>query len=154
LAGNLRLNTTTARRAVRTLAGKGALRIVARTYRGHDVELFPPRRIAAARRAAAKAPARDLETLDFSVRKELGDAIHRRESGRCFYCLRDVRAPHRCVDHVVPQVSHGSGSYRNLVSCCLNCNMCKAGTSAQDYLRQLYRARHLTAREFAARLRA
>lgn len=154
LARTLRLNATTARRALRSLAGKGALHIVARTYRGHVVELFLPHEIRAARLLHRPGPEVDLETLDFSARKDLRNAIHRREGGRCFYCLRNAPRPQLCLDHVVPEVSHGPGSYRNLVSCCLNCNVRKSGMPASDYLRWLYRERRLTAAELAARLRA
>jgi 5-methylcytosine-specific restriction endonuclease McrA len=154
LARALRLNATTARRALRSLAGKGALRIAARTYRGHVVELFLPHEIRAARRLHRPGPEIDLETLDFTAKKDLRNAIHRREGRRCFYCLRDVPRPQLCLDHVVPQVSHGPGSYRNLVSCCLNCNVRKSGIPAADYLRRLYRMRRLTASELAERLRA
>jgi hypothetical protein len=154
LARALRLNMTTARRALRSLAGKGALHIVARTYRGHVVELFLPHQIRVARLPAFANPALDLETLDFSAKKHLRNAIHRREGGRCFYCLRDIPRPQLCLDHVVPEVSHGAGSYRNLVSCCLNCNVRKSGMPAPDYLRHLYRMRRLSASELAERLRA
>ena len=154
LARALRLNMTTARRALRSLAGKGALQIAARTYRGHVVELFLPDQVRAARPRARAGPALDLETLDFSAKRHLRNAIHRREGGRCFYCLRDVPRPQLCLDHVVPEVSHGPGSYRNLVSCCLNCNVRKSGMPAADYLRRLYRLRRLNASELAERLRA
>jgi 5-methylcytosine-specific restriction endonuclease McrA len=60
----------------------------------------------------------------------------------------------RCLDHVVPRVSFGSNSYRNLVSCCLHCNSHKSDRPAGDFLRWLYRERRLTAVELTARLRA
>src|SRR5260370_27408689 len=81
-------------------------------------------------------------------------SIHVRERGRCFYCLRRLTPLIRCLDHVVPRVSFGSNSYRNLVSCCLQCNSQKRDRSAGDFLRWLYRERRLTAVELAARLRA
>jgi hypothetical protein len=154
LGKELRLCTTTARRAVRNLAGKGALRIVQRTYRGHLVEVFTPEEIGAGRPVPKVRPAVDLERVDFSAKKEWRDTIHRREAGRCFYCLREVPRPQRCIDHVVPEVQHGPGTYRNVVSCCLNCNVRKAGTNGADYLRRLYRLGRLNASELAERLRA
>jgi hypothetical protein len=48
----------------------------------------------------------------------------------------------------------GSNSYRNLVSSCVECNSQKGEKPADDFLRRLYRDRHLTAAELAARLRA
>ena len=45
-------------------------------------------------------------------------------------------------------------SYRNLVSCCLECNSRKGDRPARDFLRTLYRLGHLTPAELDARLRA
>jgi 5-methylcytosine-specific restriction endonuclease McrA len=55
---------------------------------------------------------------------------------------------------VVPQTESGHNSYRNLVSCCLDCNSKKGEGRADDFLRSLFRDRKLTDRELAARLRA
>jgi hypothetical protein len=45
-------------------------------------------------------------------------------------------------------------SYRNLVSCCVECNSLKRGKSAASFLRWLHRERKLTAAELAAGMRA
>lgn len=154
LARAFRLNTTTVRLAVRRLAGKRALRIVSRTHSGHLVEVFLPEEIRGGRVVHSAAPPPDLEGLDFYSKRELRHAIHRREGGRCFYCLRELSANVKCLDHVVPEVSQGSNSYRNLVSCCVTCNVSKAGMAAEDFLRKLYRLRRLSAYELAERLRS
>ena len=60
----------------------------------------------------------------------------------------------KCLDHVVPGVQMGRNSYRNLVSCCLECNSRKGPCRADDFLRSLFRDRKLTDRELAGRLRA
>jgi len=52
---------------------------------------------------------------------ELRRAIHGRERGRCFYCLRQIPARLACIDHVVPRARVGCNSYRNLVSSCMEC---------------------------------
>ena len=44
--------------------------------------------------------------------------------------------------------------YRNLVSCCMECNFRKNDRPAQDFLRTLYRLWCLTPAELDARLRA
>ena len=59
-----------------------------------------------------------------------------------------------CLDHVVPQARGGGNSYRNLVSCCVECNSSKGERPAEEYLRELYRERRLDARELSGRLRA
>ena len=99
-------------------------------------------------------PSLDIEELDFLSTRLLREAIHARDRGLCFYCMRGLKPRARCLDHVVPQFRSGGNSYRNLVSCCLECNSGKCHKSAGDFLRQLYREQHLTAAEFAARLRA
>ncbi len=47
----------------------------------------------------------------------------------------------------------GRNSYRNLVSCCLECNAKKGQSPAEDLLRWLYRERRLTPLELSARPR-
>ena len=106
-------------------------------------------------RAPARAPrAVSLAETDFLKSKALRQAIHSREGGRCFYCLRRLSARVRCLDHVVPRVRSGRNSYRNLVSSCVECNSQKGGKAAEEFLRKLYRERRLSALELTARLRA
>ena len=54
----------------------------------------------------------------------------------------------------MPRVQSGRNSYRNLVSCCVECNSKKGQTPAEDFLRWLFRERRLTDAELTARLRA
>jgi len=51
-------------------------------------------------------------------------------------------------------VRFGRNSYRNLVSCCLECNSHKGDRPAADFLRTLYRQGRLTPAELDARFRA
>jgi hypothetical protein len=99
-------------------------------------------------------PPINLEKLDFLKTRALRQSIHLRERGYCFYCLQRIDARVQCLDHVVPRVKAGCNSYRNLVSCCLECNSQKGERSATDFLRSLYREQRLTASELNARLRA
>src|SRR5260370_27189380 len=159
LALGARLCTNAARWALRRLIAHGVLRLVERSKAGHVVEVRLPDEIRATRPRSIGRAARPLpRSLDFEVdflkNRALRHAIHVRERGRCFYCLRRLTPLIRCLDHVVPRVSFGSNSYRNLVSCCLQCNSQKRDRSAGDFLRWLYRERRLTAAELAARLRA
>ena len=86
--------------------------------------------------------------------RALRQAIHARERGRCFYCLRRIPSRVHCLDHVVPRAESGSNSYRNLVSCCMECNSRKRERSAGDYVRWLRREKRLTEGELLGRLRA
>lgn len=122
-----------------------------------------PDGIAPGLRAAAADPASPLdgpdrapdpEETDFMKNNALRQAIHLRERGLCFYCLRRLTTTVRCLDHVVPRAQSGHNSYRNLVSCCLECNSRKGEKPAGDFLRYLYRERRLTAIELTGRQRA
>ena len=161
LGRSVRLNVATVRKAVRRLAERGALRVIERSKKGHDVEVRLPEEIpgAGAERIedhdrARMRRAADLEEMDFLQTTALRQAIHARECGACFYCLRRLAHAVSCLDHVVPQARSGGNSYRNLVSCCLECNSKKGERRAEDFLRWLYRERRLTDVELAGRLRA
>jgi hypothetical protein len=60
----------------------------------------------------------------------------------------------RCLDHVVPRAELGRNSYRNLVSCCVDCNSQKRERPAKEFVPRLYRERRLSNNELSGRLRA
>ncbi len=172
LARTLGLSIGAARQAVRRLDELGALRVLERSKSGHLAEMRLPEKIRAIRLhkngasiasgaawvgsagSAGEPPATTLETTDFLKTWALRKAIHDRERGACFYCLRRTPGNVRCLDHVVPRVRFGRNSYRNLVSCCIECNTRKGDRLAPDFLRTLYRQGRLTPAELDARLRA
>jgi len=161
LARGACLSTGSVRQAVRSLVAKGALRLAERSRAGHVVEVRLPEEIRAIRagkiaaRAAERAPSEaNFEKADFLESRALRQAIHAREGGFCFYCLRRLRPTVRGVDHVVPRVRGGGNGYRNLVSSCAECNSLKGERRAEDFLRWLYREGRLTAGELSGRLRA
>jgi hypothetical protein len=176
LARILGLSIGAARQAVRRLDELGALRVLERSQTGHLVEMRLPEQIRALGPGkngasiamgvgamgvgamgvgnAGEPPASALETTDFLKTRALRKAIHARERGACFYCLRRTPAHVHCLDHVVPRARSGRNSYRNLVSCCVECNSRKGDRPAPDFLRTLYRQGRLTPAEFDARLRA
>jgi len=147
------------REAVRRLMDKGALRLIERSNIGHRA----PRgsrtgtggtfASLSARRGKLRRAA-DLDEVDFLRTRALRQAIHAREGGLCFYCLRRIPSRAHCLDHVVPLAASGGNSYRNVVSCCLDCNSQKRDHAAADFLRRLYREGRLSAKELSARLRA
>ena len=161
------LSKVTVRPAVRRLAGHGALRLLERSHAGHLAEVYLPEEIPhlwshpgeAGKPAPAPAPVpktlpASIEETDFFNMPELRQAIHERERGRCFYCLRQTNWRFRCLDHVVPQARSGRNSYRNLVSCCADCNARKGELPADEFFRQLYRERTLSPTDLAGRLHA
>lgn len=161
LAGHLHVSDVTARWAVRRLIEKKVLRLVKRDTLGHMVEVRLPGEVraagapeAAASGAATLPSGARLNQVDFMGTRALRLAIHAREGSKCFYCLRQTPKREHCLDHVVPQARSGRNSYRNLVSCCLDCNSRKGDRSAGDHLRRLLREGRLTPREFNGRQRA
>ena len=164
LARTLGLSIGAARQAVRRLDELGTLRVLKRSKTGHLAEMRLPEKIRALRPgkngtsgatgAAGEPPAATIETTDFLKTWALRKAIHDRERGACFYCLRRTPAKVQCLNHVVPRVRFGRNSYRNLVSCCIECNSRKGDRPAPDFLRTLYRLGRLTPAELDARLRA
>src|SRR6266700_463027 len=161
LARTLGLSIGPVRQAVRRFDELGALRVLERSKTGHLVEMRLPEKIRAIRpgksgafQLAGEPTASTLETTDFLKTWALRKTIHSRERGACFYCLRRTPAHVQCLDHVVPRARSGRNSYRNLVSCCLECNTRKGDRPARDFLRTLYRLGRLTPAELDARLRA
>ena len=147
---------------MRRLIARGVLRLLERSCQAHHVVYVRlPHEVRALRaaKAAASASAQaschaSFAETDFLQTQALRRAIHAREGGRCFYCLRRLIPQRRCLDHVVAQAHLGSNSYRNLVSCCLDCNSNKAERPAVEFVRSLYRDRRLSSDELSGRLRA
>lgn len=160
LSRSVRISDRPLRDTVRQLLWHGVLRLIRRSMQGHVVEVRLPNEIGAGRPSVGtrnftrRHGYSNFEDTDFMTSKQMRQAIHARESGRCFYCMRRILAAERVVDHVVPRVRHGRNSYRNLVSCCIDCKTRKGERHAQDYLRWLHRDRQLTARELSGRMRA
>jgi 5-methylcytosine-specific restriction endonuclease McrA len=161
IAPHIGLTGGPVREAVRRLMDKGALRLIERANIGHLVEVRLPREVRAPRanRTGAGSQAKlrrgaKLDEVDFLRTPALRQAIHAREGGVCFYCLRRIPSRAHCLDHVVPLAASGSNSYRNVVSCCLDCNSQKRDHAAADFLRRLYREGRLSAKELSGRLRA
>jgi 5-methylcytosine-specific restriction endonuclease McrA len=159
LARGTRLSATPTRKAVRRLVAHGALRLVHRSKAGHVVGVRLPMEIPRCRKRVAeteqgRSESFDIEQADFLRSRPLRRCIHARERGVCFYCQRRLTPSMKCIDHAIPSAANGRSSYRNLVSCCLECNSRKGESRADDFLRSLYRDRRLTALELSARLSA
>ena len=165
VAAKLRLSNGPVRQAVRRLDELGALRLLERSKTGHFVEMRLPDEIRAlhaaknghardASRLVDDPPASHLDSIDFLSTWALRKTIFDREHNTCFYCLRRAPANVLCLDHVVPRAHFGRNSYRNIVSCCMECNTRKGDKPASDFLRTLYRQGRLTPAELDARLRA
>ena len=158
LARKIRLSRGPVRAAMLRLADHGALRLIERSNLGHLVEVRLPCEVRAARRKTGTLTKPrgnvNLEQIDFLRSRPLRQAIHAREGGLCFYCRRRTPPRSHCLDHVVPRAEFGQNSYRNLVSCCLDCNSQKREHPAPDFLRELYRDGRLSKEDLSAALEA
>src|SRR5690349_13818689 len=156
LARNLGVTVDTVRCALRRLVQHRAVRLIERSKAGHVMDVRLPEEVPGARRRGGACPSRtavpspdcgNLEETDFMRTPELRQAIHAREGGVCFYCLRRIGQDFQCLDHVIPRAQLGPNSYRNLVSCCRECNSRKGERPAPGFLRLLYREGRLTGAE-------
>jgi len=161
MRGEIRWDTSPSVPDASPLISRGVLRLLQCSKAGHVIEVLLPDEV---RTASSGRPggigdrlpprfhrAIYSEEVDFLKTAALRKSIHSRERGHCFYCLRRLTPMARCLDHVVPRAVFGGNSYRNLVSCCLQCNSQKGERSAIDFLRRLYRDRRLRAQEVEGR---
>ena len=153
LARAARLSASTARKAVRSLAHKGCLKIVKRERWGHTLEVLTPGEILGCIASQPVPDQANLEAANCYREGELRAAILRREQGRCFYCLRSI-ADDAVFDHAIPLAQGGDDSYRNIVACCTECNFEKRSQLPADFLRTLYRRNRLNSAELESRLAA
>jgi hypothetical protein len=95
LADNIGLTVGPVRDSVRRFIEQGVFRLIDRSSQGHVVEVRLPEEVRAVRgvRIGAGGPAgpflgASLDNVNFLRTRALRRAIHAREGGLCFYCLR------------------------------------------------------------------
>ena len=89
--------------------------------------------------------------MDFFSVPENRKLILEREGQRCFYTLAQLEDANFVIDHVVSRPKGGNG-YRNVVACSREANNRKGATSADNFLRRLFREGYLNQPEFEDRL--
>ena len=138
-------------RKLQSLQKKGAIEIVASEREGHRIRLSLPAEIDGVIPEEEIGEAPDMEALDFFAIEQNRERIVEREGRRCFYCLREINGRTYVIEHVVSRPA-GDSSYRNVVASCRQCNNRKGASSAEDWLRTLYREGFLESPEFEDRL--
>lgn len=138
---------------LRSLQAKGCLEVVSSERDGTRLRLRLPDEIAGVIPAVTSPVPPDIESLDFFEIQANRLAILRRETERCFYCLRTIDAATYVIEHVTSR-PEGNNSYRNVVAACRGCNNRKGRIPASDFLRGLYREGLLSADELQARIEA
>jgi hypothetical protein len=139
------------REKLKSLETKGCIKILASEHLGFRVHANLPDEIPGIIPPVIEAPLADLESMDFYAVPENRLLILEREGNRCFYCLRNIDAASSVMEHVV-SAPVGNNSYRNIVAGCRTCNSRKGFSSAEDFLRTLYRESFIGPTEFEDRL--
>lgn len=65
--------------------------------------------------------------------------IYARDGSRCQYCGRRFPTSELSLDHVVPRSQGGLSTWRNVVCCCVTCNVQKGGRTPQQARMKLVR---------------
>lgn len=134
-----------------SLQEKGCLSILRTTHTGRALKLHLPREIPGVIQEAPPEVTLDLEEMDFFTVPENRLLLLKREGFRCFYTLQNLDENNFVVEHVVSR-PEGNNSYRNLVAASREANNKKGATSAEDFLRRLFREGYLGEAEFQDRL--
>ena len=136
---------------LRSLQAKGCIQIIASERDGTRLRLLLPAEIPGLVPISSPIPA--LDEADFFAVPANRLAILRRESSRCFYCLRVLDGSNYVIEHVASRPK-GDSSYQNVVAACRGCNNRKGSTAAEDFLRDLYRDGVLSDADLRSRIDA
>jgi len=144
------MSENTAYSKLQSLQQKGCIVIVDSNREGRLIRLNLPSEIPGVVVLPEETLPSDLEAEDFFKIPENRVRILEREGHRCFYCLRKLTEDNYVIEHTVSRPA-GNNSYRNLVAACRECNNRKDSSSAEDWLRTLYREGFLDAVSFQER---
>lgn len=136
-----------------SLQAKGCLTVVRTNHAGKVLRLHLPSEIPDLICLPAAVSAADIESMDFFNVAENRVLLLKREGSRCFYTLQELDENNFIVEHVVSRPA-GNNGYRNCVAASREANNKKGATSAEDFLRRLFREGYLSELEFQGRLHA
>ena len=133
---------------LRSLEEKGCVEILERSNKGITVKLLLPSEISGIQNEMVETDSLDIEELDFYKDRRLLNSLLDREDFRCFYTGRKIAAENCYLDHVIPQASSGSNSYKNIVASCYDANSMKNDKPADEFIRTLYKEEIISLSEF------
>lgn len=151
--GGRPMSESTNQKKLFSLQEKGLITIIRTTHKGRLFKVHLPSEIATLVTPVAPEPALDPETIDFFSVAEHRQMLLERESHRCFYTLKPLTKDSFIVEHVVSRPD-GDNSYRNCVAASREVNNKKGASSAEDFLRRLFREGYLNDQEFEDRIEA
>lgn len=144
------MSENTAYRKLGSLQEKGCIAVVRTNHTGRVLRLHLPSEILGLIPVDAPEPEINLETMDFFSVPENRLLLLKREQFKCFYTLQNLDKDNFIVEHVVSR-PHGDNSYRNCVAASREANNKKGSTSAEDFLRRMFREGYLSESEFQGR---
>lgn len=136
-----------------SLQAKGCITSIRTNHTGRVLRLHLPSEIPGVIPEPVLEAKQDLEAMDFFTTPENRTLLLRRENYRCFYTLQQLDEDNFIVEHVVSRPI-GNNSYRNCVAASREANNKKGATSAEDFMRRLFREGYLDETEFQDRLMA
>lgn len=146
------MSETSAYKKLQSLKEKGCLEIITSERLGSRIRLNLPDEIPGLIPATPiQNPMQTIEEMDFFTVTEHRTLILEREDHQCFYCLCKLTAENYVIEHVISR-PEGNNSYRNVVAACRKCNNRKDNTSAEHYMRILYRESFLSAEDLQNRI--
>ena len=154
LSRAIHVNRKTLRDALRRLEAKNALRVGRRDNKGLWLEVRLPVEILKPETLPANQAESRLETASFFSKPQRRCAIYRRENYLCFYCRGQLDRTNRVLDHVVAKARGGNDSFRNVVACCIECNLLKGSRRAEALLELLMKQNVITRQLLKRRLSA
>lgn len=146
------MSENTAYEKLRSSQSKGCIEIVSSERTGRRIRLKLPSEIPGViPQPAAEPSPLTLEEMDFFEIPDNRALKLEREGNCCFYCLRALTPESHVIEHVVSRPA-GDNSYRNVVAACRECNNRKNDSTAEDYVRALYRESFRNAAELQDKL--
>jgi 5-methylcytosine-specific restriction endonuclease McrA len=145
------MSENTAYEKLHSLQQKGCILILDSNRDGRKIRLRLPPEIPGVVVATEAFAVPDIETEDFFEVADNRARILLREAHQCFYCVRKLNGDSYVIEHVVSRPT-GDSTYRNVVAACRQCNNRKGSSTAEDWLRTLYREGFLDASSFQDRL--
>jgi len=147
------MSENTATEKVASLQSKGCITVVRTNHTGRVLRLHLPSEIPGIIPLETQKGELDIEGMDFFNVPENRALLLKRENSRCFYMLQELDEDNFVIDHVVSRPA-GDNSYRNCVAASREANNKKGSTSAEDFLRRLFREGYLNESEFQNRQHA
>jgi hypothetical protein len=150
--GGKRMSEGTCSQKLQSLENKGCIKVVRTHHAGRHFRLFLPSEIQGVIPPPTQERVVDIEAMDFFDDPANRLLLLKRENYQCFYTLQKLDKDNFIVEHVVSRPA-GNNSYRNSVAASREANNKKGATSAEDFLRRLYRENILNESEFQDRIR-